>query len=110
MSLQAQIYKNDLMMSSGSDTHPPVLITENEFEQWKAVPATTTSVATSVEKALREYDADEMLRHQADSQAKSNLILSLPNSIYNIINCFKQNPMLMWTQLEKIMLATAMST
>ncbi|KAI3667035.1 hypothetical protein L6452_42077 [Arctium lappa] len=140
MSLQAQIYKNDLMMSLGSDTRPPVLINENEFEQWqdrfinfierqpngenmmksltqgpmeiprKVVPATTTSVATSVDKALREYDADEMLRHQADSQAKSNLILALPNSIYNRIDCFKHNPMMMWTQLEKIMLGTAMST
>ncbi|KAI3729548.1 hypothetical protein L6452_18209 [Arctium lappa] len=140
MSLQAQIYKNDLMMSLGSDTFPPVLINENEFEQWqdrfinfierqpngenmmksltqgpmetprKVIPATTTTPATTVVKEVREYDADEMLRHQADSQAKSNLILALPNSIYNKIDCFKQNPMLMWTQLEKIMLGTAMST
>ncbi|KAI3707364.1 hypothetical protein L6452_25810 [Arctium lappa] len=140
MSLQAQIYKNDLMMSLGFDTRPPILINENEFEQWqdrfinfierqpngenmmksltqgpmetprKVIPATATTPATTVVKEVRKYDADEMLRHQADSQAKSNLILALPNSIYNIIDCFKQNPMLMWTQLEKIMLGTAMST
>ncbi|KAI3771128.1 hypothetical protein L6452_02286 [Arctium lappa] len=140
MSLQAQVYKNDLMMSLGSDTRPPVLINENEFEQWqnrfinfierqpngdnmmkslteghmerlmKVIPATATTLATTVEKALREYDADELLRYQADNQAKSNLILALPNSIYNRIDCFKQNPMLMWTQLKKIMLGTVVST
>ncbi|KAI3757930.1 hypothetical protein L6452_05474 [Arctium lappa] len=76
----------------------------------KVIPATATTTATTVEKALREYDVDESLRYQADSQAKSNLILALPNSIYNRIDCFKQNPMLIWTQLKKIMLGTAMST
>ncbi|KAI3718756.1 hypothetical protein L6452_19639 [Arctium lappa] len=140
MSLQAQLYKNDLMMSLGFDTRPPVLINENEFEQWqdrfinfierqpngenmmksltqgpmetprKVNPDTATTPATTVEKALREYEAEEVLRYQADSHAKSNLILALPNSIYNRIDCFKHNPMLMWTQLEKIMLGTAMST
>ncbi|KAI3664950.1 hypothetical protein L6452_43564 [Arctium lappa] len=140
MSLQAQLYKNDLMMSLGSETRPPVLINENEFEQWqdrfvnfierqsngenmmkaltegpmvkprKVIPAVGNTPATEVEKSLIEYDADELLRYQADNQAKSNLILALPNSIYNRIDCFKHNPMLMWTQLEKIMLGTAMST
>ncbi|KAI3677901.1 hypothetical protein L6452_37175 [Arctium lappa] len=140
MSLQAQIYKNDIMMSLGSDTRPPVLINENEFQQWqdrfinfierppngdnmmksltegpmerlmKEIPATATTQATRVEKAIREYDADELLRYQADSQAKSNLIIALANSIYNRIDCFKQNPMLIWTQLEKIMLGSAVAT
>ncbi|KAI3757955.1 hypothetical protein L6452_05500 [Arctium lappa] len=140
MSLQAQLYKNDLMMSLGSDTRPPVLINENEFEQWqdrfinfierqsngenmmksltegpmvkprKVIPAVGNTPATNVEKTLIEYEADELLRYQADNQAKSNLILALPNSIYNRIDCFKHNPMLMWTQLEKIMFGTAMST
>ncbi|KAI3707462.1 hypothetical protein L6452_26003 [Arctium lappa] len=140
MSLQAQIYKNDLMMSLGSDTRPPVLINENEFEEWQdrfinfierqpngeimiksltqgpmetpmqVVLATTTTAATTVEKALREYDVHELIRHQVDRQANSNMILALPNSIYNRIDCFKQNPMLMWTQQEKIMLGTSMST
>ncbi|KAI3759268.1 hypothetical protein L6452_06957 [Arctium lappa] len=140
MSLQAQIYKNDLLMSLGSDTRPPILINENEFEQWqdrfinfierqpngenmmkslyeglmvkkmKVIPATATTPATTVETPLSEYDEKELSRYKADSLAKSNLILALPNSIYNRIDCFKHNPMLMWTQLEKIMLGTAMST
>ncbi|KAI3728871.1 hypothetical protein L6452_17516 [Arctium lappa] len=140
MSLQAQMYKNDLMMSLGSDTRPSVLISENEFEQWqdrfinfierqpngdnmmksltqgpmekpmKEIPALGNIQATWAEKSLREYNADELLRYQVDSQAKSNLILALPNSIYNRIDCFKHNPMHMWTQLEKIMLGTSMST
>ncbi|KAI3702265.1 hypothetical protein L6452_27998 [Arctium lappa] len=76
----------------------------------KVIPATATTPATTIEKALREYEAEEVLKYQADSQALSNLILALPNSIYNRIDCFKHNPMLMWTQLEKIMLGTAMST
>ncbi|KAI3692849.1 hypothetical protein L6452_32673 [Arctium lappa] len=86
-------------------------LTEGPMERlMKVIPATATTLATTVEKALREYDADELLRYQTDNQAKSNLILALPNSIYNRIGCFKQNPMLMWTQLEKIMLGTTVST
>ncbi|KAI3715248.1 hypothetical protein L6452_22221 [Arctium lappa] len=76
----------------------------------KVIPVVGNTPATDVEKSLIEYDVDELLRYQADNQAKSNLILALPNSIYNKIDCFKHNPMLMWTQLEKIMLGTAMST
>ncbi|KAI3718209.1 hypothetical protein L6452_19071 [Arctium lappa] len=86
-------------------------LTEGPVERlMKVIPATTTTLASTVEKALREYDADELLRYQADNQAKSNLILALPNSICNRIDCFKQNPMLMWTQLEKIMLGSTVST
>ncbi|KAI3715260.1 hypothetical protein L6452_22234 [Arctium lappa] len=79
-------------------------------KEMKVIPATSTTPATAVETPLSEYDEKELSRYKADSLAKSNLILALPNSIYNIIDCFKHNPMLMWTQLDKIMLGTAMST
>ncbi|KAI3759442.1 hypothetical protein L6452_07266 [Arctium lappa] len=32
---QAQFYKNDIMMSLGTETRPPVLVDENEFTQWQ---------------------------------------------------------------------------
>ncbi|KAI3770920.1 hypothetical protein L6452_02068 [Arctium lappa] len=54
--------------------------------------------------------AEEITREKVDREAKSNLMLALPNSIYNRIDCFKQNPMMMWTQLEKIMLGSAVAT
>ncbi|KAI3678406.1 hypothetical protein L6452_37697 [Arctium lappa] len=75
LAFQAQFYKNDLMMSLGTDTRPPVLIDENEFTQWQdrflnfieQIPATP----------------EEVLRMKADRELSANLMLALPNSVYN---------------------------
>ncbi|KAI3664839.1 hypothetical protein L6452_43448 [Arctium lappa] len=54
-------------------------LTEGPMERlMKVILATATTLATTVEKDLREYDVDELLRYQANNQAKSNLILALP--------------------------------
>ncbi|KAI3684864.1 hypothetical protein L6452_34091 [Arctium lappa] len=82
---QAQFYKSDIMMSLGTETRPPVLSTA-------------------------EYTPDELVQYKADRDVKANLMLALPNSIYNRIDCFKNNPKLMWAQLEKIMLGSSVAT
>ncbi|KAI3702776.1 hypothetical protein L6452_28528 [Arctium lappa] len=120
-SFQAQFYKNDIMMSLGTDTHPPVLINENEFTQWQDRFINFIERQANGENMMKSFTegpfvkpkndipltAEEITREKADREAKSNLMLALPNSVYNRIDCFKQNPMMMWTQLEKIMLGSA---
>ncbi|KAI3685526.1 hypothetical protein L6452_34774 [Arctium lappa] len=54
--------------------------------------------------------AEEVKCEKADREAKSSLMLALPNSIYNRIDCFKHDPKMMWTQLEKIMLGSSVAT
>ncbi|KAI3758138.1 hypothetical protein L6452_05689 [Arctium lappa] len=61
-------------------------------------------------KPIAEYTPNESLQYKADRDIKANLMLALPNSIYNRIDCYKNNPKLMWAQLEKIMLRSTVAT
>ncbi|KAI3715315.1 hypothetical protein L6452_22294 [Arctium lappa] len=128
---QAQFYKNDLMMSLGTENRPPVLIDENEFTQWQdrflnfierqkngndmmiilsEGPFEKPKLASGLYKPTKEYSHDELSAYQADRDIKENLMLALPNSVYNRIDCFKTHPNLMWQQLEKIMLGSSVAT
>ncbi|KAI3772541.1 hypothetical protein L6452_03728 [Arctium lappa] len=140
MSLQSQVYKNELMMSLGTDTRLPVLINENEYSQWrdrfisflerkqngdymvhaltnppferpvKIIPATANTEQSTILKPVDEYNEEESLKYNGERIAKSNLILALPNHIYKRVDCYKNNLMLMWTHLEKIMLGSMVVT
>ncbi|KAI3734324.1 hypothetical protein L6452_13790 [Arctium lappa] len=140
MSLQSQVYKNELMMSLGTDTRPPVLINENEYSQWrdrfinflerqqngdymvhaltnppferpvKIIPATANTEQFTILKPVDEYNEEESLKYNGERIAKSNLIIALPNHIYNRVDCYKNNLKLMWTHLEKIMLGSVVAT
>ncbi|KAI3697194.1 hypothetical protein L6452_30032 [Arctium lappa] len=140
MSLQSQVYKNELMMSLGTDTRPPVLINENEYSQWrdrfinflerqqnrdymvhaltnppferpvKIIPATANTEQSTILKPVDEYNEEESLKYNGERIAKSNLILALPNHIYNRVDCYKNNLKLMWNHLEKIMLGSVVAT
>ncbi|KAI3770831.1 hypothetical protein L6452_01976 [Arctium lappa] len=76
----------------------------------KNIPATENTLATRVIKPTNEYTAEESSQHKADRELKANLMLALPNSIYNRIDCYKNNPMQMWAQLEKVMLGSTVAT
>ncbi|KAI3678404.1 hypothetical protein L6452_37695 [Arctium lappa] len=136
MSLQSQVYKNELIMSLETDTCLPVLINENEYSQWrdrfinflerkqngdymvraltyppferpvKIIPATANTEQSTILKPIDEYNEEESLKYNGERIAKSNLILALPNHIYKRVDCYKNNLMLMWTHLEKIMLGS----
>ncbi|KAI3672969.1 hypothetical protein L6452_39074 [Arctium lappa] len=101
---QAQFYKNDIMMSLGTETRPPVLVDENEFTQWQdrflnfierqkngddMMKILTegsfekTILASGMTKPIAEYTPDESLQYKDDRDIKANLMLALPNSIYN---------------------------
>ncbi|KAI3685067.1 hypothetical protein L6452_34300 [Arctium lappa] len=67
-------------------------------------------LASGLSKPIVEYTPDELVQYKADRNVKANLMLALPNSIYNRIDCFKNNPKLMWAQLEKIMLGSSVAT
>ncbi|KAI3702141.1 hypothetical protein L6452_27867 [Arctium lappa] len=121
---QAQFYKNDLMMQLGTNTRPPVLINENEFTQWQDRFINLIERQANGENMMKSFTegpfirskndtpltAEEVKREKSDREAKSNLMLALPNSIYNRIDCFKHDPKMMWTQLEKIMLGSSVAT
>ncbi|KAI3729953.1 hypothetical protein L6452_18626 [Arctium lappa] len=118
---QAQFYKSDLMMQLGTDTRPPVLINEDEFTQWQDRFINFIERQANGENMMKSLSegpfirpkndtpltADEIKHEKADREAKSNLMLALTNSIYNLIDCFKHDPNMMWTQLEKIMLGSS---
>ncbi|KAI3702522.1 hypothetical protein L6452_28261 [Arctium lappa] len=63
-----------------------------------------------IKKPISEYTSDELLQYKVDRDIKANLMLALPNFIYNRIDCYKNNPKLMWAQLEKIMLGSIVAT
>ncbi|KAI3672696.1 hypothetical protein L6452_38793 [Arctium lappa] len=121
---EARFYLNDLMMQLGTDTRPPVLINEDEFTQWQDRFINFIELQTNEENMMKSLSegpfvrlkndifltADEIKREKADREAKSNLMLALPNTIYNRIDCFKHDPNMMWTQLEKIMLGSSVAT
>ncbi|KAI3746358.1 hypothetical protein L6452_08788 [Arctium lappa] len=121
---QARFYSNDLMMQLGTDTRPPVLINEEEFTQWQDRFINFIERQTNGENMMKSLSegpfvkpkndipltAEEIKREKADREAKSNLMLVLPNTIYNRIDCFKHDPNMMWTQLEKIMLGSSVAT
>ncbi|KAI3729346.1 hypothetical protein L6452_18002 [Arctium lappa] len=121
---QARFYSNDLMMQLGTDTRPPVLINEDEFTQWQDRFINFIERQSNGEYMMKSLSEgpfvkpkgdipltdDEIKREKADREAKSNLMLALPNTIYNRIDCFKHNPNMMWTQLEKIMLGSSVAT
>ncbi|KAI3758297.1 hypothetical protein L6452_05856 [Arctium lappa] len=112
------------MMSLGMDTRPPILINENEFTQWQDRFINFIERQANGENMMKSFTegpfakpkndipatAEELSREKSDREAKSNLMLALPNSIYNRIDCFKNNLMMMWTHLEKIMLGSAVAT
>ncbi|KAI3735495.1 hypothetical protein L6452_14994 [Arctium lappa] len=122
--LQARFYSNDLMMQLGTDTRPPVLINEDEFTQWQDRFINFIERQTNGENMMKSFTEgsfirpkndipltdDEIKREKAGREAKSNLMLALPNSIYNRIDCFKHNPNMIWTQLKKIMLGSSVAT
>ncbi|KAI3770099.1 hypothetical protein L6452_01220 [Arctium lappa] len=124
LAFQAQFYKNDLMMSLGTNTRPPVLIDENEFTQWQDRFVNFIERQTNganMMKSLTEgpfikpnqeipATPDEVLRIKVDRELSANLMLALPNSIYNRVDHYKNYPNQMWEQLEKIMLGSSVAT
>ncbi|KAI3729360.1 hypothetical protein L6452_18016 [Arctium lappa] len=119
------------MMSLGTENRPPVLIGENEFTQWQdrflnfierqkngndmmtilsEGPFDRPKLASGLYKPTKEYTHEELSAYQAGRDIKANLMLALPNSLYNRIDCFKTHPNLMWQQLEKIMLGSSVAT
>ncbi|KAI3758654.1 hypothetical protein L6452_06223 [Arctium lappa] len=121
---QAQFYKSDLMMQLGTETRPPVLVDENEFTQWKdrflniiERQANGDNMLKSLTegpfiKPNKETTAttEDALRMKADKELKANLMLALPNSVYNRVDHCKDYPNLLWAQLEKIMLGSSVAT
>ncbi|KAI3729619.1 hypothetical protein L6452_18280 [Arctium lappa] len=102
---------------SCTENRPPVLIDENEFTQWQdrflnfierqkngndtmiilsEGPFEKPKLASGLYKPTKEYSHDELSAYQADRDIKANLMLALPNSIYNRIDCFKTHPNMMW--------------
>ncbi|KAI3697762.1 hypothetical protein L6452_30859 [Arctium lappa] len=79
-----------------------IILSEGPFEKPK--------LASGLYKPTKEYTHDELSTYQADRDIKANLMLALPNSIYNRIDCFKTHPNMMWQQLEKIMLGSSVAT
>ncbi|KAI3757765.1 hypothetical protein L6452_05308 [Arctium lappa] len=131
VAFQAQFYKSDLMMSLGTETRPLVLVDENEFTQWqdrflnfierqkngddmmKILSEGSFEkplLASGMPKPTVDYTPAESVQYKAYRDIKANLMLALPNSIYNRIDCFKNHPKLMWAQLEKIMLGSTVET
>ncbi|KAI3669849.1 hypothetical protein L6452_41291 [Arctium lappa] len=118
-------------MSLGTETRPPVLVDENEFTQWQnrflnfierqkngddmmkilsEGSFVKPTLASGMPKPTVDYTPDESVQYKADRDIKASLMLALPNSIYNLIDCYKNHPNLMWAQLEKIMLGSTVAT
>ncbi|KAI3746684.1 hypothetical protein L6452_09123 [Arctium lappa] len=53
---------------------------------------------------------EEASRLKADRELRANLMLALPNSVYNRVDHCKDYPNLLWAQLEKIMLGSSVAT
>ncbi|KAI3672687.1 hypothetical protein L6452_38784 [Arctium lappa] len=87
-------------ISNGNDMMN--ILSEGPFEKPK--------LASGLYKPTKEYSPNELSQYQADRDIKANLMLALPNSIYNRIDCFKTHPNLMWQQLENIMLGSSVAT
>ncbi|KAI3769618.1 hypothetical protein L6452_00727 [Arctium lappa] len=73
-------------------------------------PFDKPKLASGFYKSTKEYTNEELTAYQADRDIKANLMLALPNSVYNKVDCFKTHPNLMWQQLEKIMLGSSVAT
>ncbi|KAI3729865.1 hypothetical protein L6452_18536 [Arctium lappa] len=124
LAFQAQFYKNDLMMSLGTDTRLPILIDENKFTQWQDrflnFIERQTNGANMMKsltegpfiKTNKEIPAapDEVLQIKVDRELSANLMLALPNSVYNRVDHYKNYPNQMWEPLEKIMLESSVAT
>ncbi|KAI3770843.1 hypothetical protein L6452_01990 [Arctium lappa] len=90
-SFQAQFYKNDLMMSLGTENRPPVLIDENEFTKWQDSPepvstknnsdkASTSTSHLSELDLLFDFFYDEFL---GSTLPKSVVVDRTENSMLN---------------------------
>ncbi|KAI3685649.1 hypothetical protein L6452_34904 [Arctium lappa] len=121
---QANFYTSDLMMSLGSETRPPVLVDENEFTQWQDRFLNFIERQANGENMMKSLTegpfvkqnketpptSEEASRMKVDRELKANLMLALPNSVYNRVDHCKDYPNLLWAQLEKIMLGSSVAT
>ncbi|KAI3715782.1 hypothetical protein L6452_22769 [Arctium lappa] len=121
---QAQFYSNDLMISLGTENRPPVLLNENEFTQWQDQFINFIERQVNGANMMKSFNEgpfikpnketlatpEEVLRMKADRELSANLMLGLPNSVYNRVDHYKNYPNQMWTQLEKIMLGSSVAT
>ncbi|KAI3771773.1 hypothetical protein L6452_02941 [Arctium lappa] len=121
---QAMFYTSDLMMSLGTETRPPVLVDENEFTQWQDRFMNFIERQANGENMMKSLTErpfinpnketpptpEEASRMKANRELKANLMLALPNSVYNRVDHCKDYPNMLWTQLEKIMLGSSVAT